>query len=143
MSRKAPAVEGATPFNRALVVEDDGLIAMTIEQALLDAGCAEVRLSASTVDAMDVLRAWHPDVVVLDVHLSDRDDGWAIAELLRELGPSRPQIIFSTGTPDAIPPHVAELGSVLEKPYQADALIALLRQPAKSGLLSRIKNALQ
>ena len=143
MGKKGSRSDRDTTLARALVVEDDGLIAMTIEQALLDAGCEEVRLSASTADAMDTLREWHPDVVVLDVHLSDRDDGWAIAELLRELGPKRPRIIFSTGAPDAIPAHVAELGHVLEKPYQPEALTALLRQPARTGLFSRLKSALQ
>ena len=76
---------------------------------------------------------------MLDVHLADRDDGWAIAELVRSLGLSSPRIIFSTGMPDDIPADVAELGCILEKPYDAAILIDLLRSPKRGGIFSRLR----
>ena len=126
-----------------LVVEDDAVLGLTIEQALLDAGVAQVVLSASTEEALRRLREERPDVIVLDVHLADRDDGWAIAELVRTLGPDSPRIIFSTGAPQDIPENVAALGCTLEKPYDAAVLVDLLRQPRRRGIISRLRGALR
>ncbi|MCV0382394.1 MAG: response regulator [Erythrobacter sp.] len=127
---------------RVLVVEDDGILAISIEDALRDAGIEDVELTASTEAALESLRREQPDAVVLDVHLADRDDGWAIAELLRGLGPKRPRIVFSTGAPASIPEDIAELGAILAKPYENSALIALLREPRRQGILSRLRGAL-
>ncbi|MBQ94789.1 MAG: response regulator [Actinobacteria bacterium] len=126
-----------------LVVEDDAVLGLTIEQALLDAGVAKVALSASTEEALRHLRDDQPQVIVLDVHLADRDDGWAIAELVRTLGPDSPRIIFSTGAPQDIPADIAALGCILEKPYDADILVDLLRQPRRQGIISRLRGALR
>ena len=126
-----------------LVVEDDAVLGLTIEQALLDAGVARVALSASTEDALRHLRDDQPQAIVLDVHLADRDDGWAIAELVRTLGPDSPRIIFSTGAPQDIPADIAALGCILEKPYDADILVDLLRQPRRQGIISRLRGALR
>ena len=126
-----------------LVVEDDAVLGLTIENALLDAGVKQVALSTSTEEAMEHLRDERPDAIVLDVHLADRDDGWAIAELVRTLGADSPQIIFSTGAPQDIPADIAALGCTLEKPYDAQELIAVLRQSKPRGIISRLRGALR
>ena len=100
-----------------LVVEDDAVLAMALEMALLDAGVEQVEISSTSEMALAALRSGQPDAIVLDVHLADRDDGWAIAELVRSLGPSGPRIVFSTGAPQDIPEEIAEMGCIMEKPY--------------------------
>ncbi|QDM42040.1 response regulator [Altererythrobacter sp. TH136] len=115
---------------------------MAIEQALLDGGATEVKMCSTTAEALAVLRDTRPDGMVLDVHLADRDDGWALAELVNSVGPKPPRIVFSTGAPQDIPPEIAELGPVLAKPYDHNDLIAALRQPPRPGLLGRLKQAL-
>lgn len=126
-----------------LVVEDDAVLGLAIEQALLDAGVDHVALSTTTEDALLHLRTETPGAIVLDVHLADRDDGWAIAELVRTLGPDSPRIIFSTGAPQDIPEDIAALGHVLEKPYAPEDLVALLQQPRRRGIISRLRGALR
>nr|WP_247711213.1 response regulator [Qipengyuania vesicularis] len=125
-----------------MVVEDDAVIGLTIEQALLDNGVSQVEICPTTDEALAALRRKQPAAIVLDVHLADRDDGWAIAELVRTLGPDSPRIIFSTGMPKDIPDHIAELGCVLEKPYEAQVLVDLLREPQRKGIISRLRGAL-
>ncbi len=132
--RKIPA-----GFGRILVVEDDGLLALSIEQALLDEGAGEIILCSSTDAALVNLRQKRPDAIVLDVHLADRDDGWAIAELVNDIGPNPPRIVFSTGSPQDIPPKIAELGPVLVKPYDPADLIDAIRGPKRLGLFSRLR----
>ena len=116
---------------------------MAIEETLRDAGVAEVELCPTTDCALAALRRKQPDVIVLDVHLADRDDGWAIAELVQALGPDSPRIIFSTGQPADIPEEIAALGCVLEKPYSPHVLVDLLAQPEKRGVISRLRGALR
>ncbi|MDN3646459.1 response regulator [Pontixanthobacter aestiaquae] len=108
---------------RVLVVEDDAILSLSIEQILVDAGVPEIRVCQTTTEAVQLLKTMRPDALVLDVHLADRDDGYSIAELVAALKPNAPKIVFSTGTPDDIPPQVARLGTVLEKPYGPDDLV--------------------
>lgn len=118
------------------------MLALTIEMTLRDAGVEQVEMSSTTESALNVLRREKPDAIVLDVHLADRDDGWAIAELVRSLGPASPRIIFSTGAPRDIPEEIAELGCILEKPYEPEILVEVLRAPKRRGIISRLRNAL-
>jgi DNA-binding response OmpR family regulator len=132
-----------TSLGRALIVEDDPLLAMTLEDALRDGGAEAVVVCESVAAAMAELERLKPDILVLDVKLADRDDGWAMAELVTELSPRPPAIIFSTGAPEKIPEKVAELGAVLAKPYDPAALIAVLAEHRrKPGLLGRLREAL-
>lgn len=116
---------------------------MTIEQALLDAGVHEVEICASTKQAMKSLSARKPELVIIDVHLADSDDGWAIAELVESMKPRPPRVIFSTGAPQDIPERIALMGPVLEKPYDAQDLVTLMRQPRRRGLISRLRRAIR
>ncbi|MGX7951636.1 response regulator [Tsuneonella sp. HG249] len=138
------ASEGKTrrALGDVLLVEDDALIAVALEGSLLDAGAKSVTICTTTAEALAALRDHKPDSMVLDIHLADRDDGWAIAELVNSVGPNPPRIVFSTGSPQDIPSEIAELGPVLEKPYDHAELIAALRRPPRAGLLARIKHAL-
>jgi len=79
---------------------------------------------------------------VLDVHLADRDDGWALAELVEQLGPPHPRIIFSTGSPDEIPPDIAEMGPVFEKPYDPAELVEALSGDERRGFFARLRAAI-
>ena len=130
-------------LGRALIVEDDALLAMNLEEALMRGGAEEVVVCNSVAAAMEELARLKPDILILDVQLADRDDGWAMAELVTTLSPRPPVIIFSTGAPERIPEHVAQLGAVLAKPYDPAALIAVLGDlRRKPGLLTRLREAL-
>lgn len=128
-------------LRHVLVVEDDPVLAMATEDTLREGGVERVDICPTTEAALEVLRADRPDAIVLDVHLADRDDGWAIAELVESLGEASPRIVFATGSPQDIPPHIAQLGSVLEKPYPPERLIAALREPGRRGIFARLRGA--
>lgn len=130
------------PLGHVLLVEDDPLIALALEGSLLDAGAKSVTICTTSAEALAALREHKPDGLVLDVHLADRDDGWAIAELVNSVGPKPPRIVFSTGAPQDIPPEIAELGPILAKPYDHGDLVAALGRPPREGIFARLKEAL-
>lgn len=139
---KTRTAKPARSLGHVLLVEDDPLIALALEGSLLDAGASSVTICTSSAEALAALRDNKPDGLVLDVHLADRDDGWAIAELVNSVGPKPPRIVFSTGAPQDIPVEIAELGPVLEKPYDHKELIAALSRPPREGIFSRLRDAI-
>lgn len=122
-----------------LLIEDDATLSLWIEEVLRDAGTTKVTHCISTQEAMVALKDGEFDCIILDVHLADRDDGWAIAELIQSVTLKRPQIIFSTGSPDDIPDHIAKLGTLLEKPYTEEALVSNTRIGGKSRNVGLLK----
>ena len=142
MSRRKTSADGRKRLGRVLVVEDDSILGLAIEVALRDAGVSEVVLCPSIASAMEALEQGAPEAIVLDVHLTDRDDGWALAELVDMLGPKRPRIVFSTASPGDIPAEIAEMGPVFEKPYDPAQLAEALTSGTRSGLFDRLRSAI-
>ncbi len=129
-------------LGRVLLAEDDAVLAMSLEDALREGGASHVQICSSMAATMAALDKGRFDALVLDVHLADRDDGWALAELVSLLGPERPRIAFSTGSPQSIPPEVAEMGPVFEKPYDPAQLVAELAGGKRTGLIARLRRAI-
>lgn len=133
-------VADSKALRRVLLVEDDAILAMTLEDALRAAGASEVIICATMLKAVRELEHGpRPDAMILDVHLADRDDGWALAELVDILGPKPPRIVFSTGTPQDVPESARGLGPVFEKPYDPADLVQFLQGEKRPGLLSRLR----
>jgi len=136
------AADAKRPLGRVLVVEDDAVLALEIENALHAVGVAQVVICPSIATAMLALEEAEADCLVLDVHLADRNDGWALAELVDQLGPRRPCIAFSTGSPESIPPAIAEMGLVFEKPYDPAELAQALASGRRRGFFARLRDAI-
>ena len=131
--------KAAKSIARVLLVEDDPVLAMGLEDAFLRAGSKDVVICQTMKASMlELEKGARPDALVLDVHLGDRDDGWALAELVTMLGPKPPKIAFSTGSPEEIPEGIAKMGPVFEKPYDPDTLVEHLAMGDKRGIIARL-----
>lgn len=128
-------------LGRVLIVEDDPVLALALEDALRTGCAADVVICPSMEAAMAELHRQTPGAIVLDIHLADRDDGWALAELTDLIGTRRPRIVFSTAAPQDIPEEIAEMGAVFEKPYDPAALVAALCGEEQHGLFARLRGA--
>jgi len=137
-----PARKPASSLGRVLLVEDDAVLAMALEDALRVGGAQKVDICSSMAATMAALDKGRYDALVIDVHLADRDDGWALAELVSLLGPRPPRIAFSTGSPEAIPPEVAEMGPVFVKPYDPVQLVTELAGGRRKGLIARLRRVM-
>lgn len=107
----------ASRLGTVVIVEDDAVIALALEEAVRDAGAERVITLARAAEAMAALADVVPEVLVLDLSLHDSDDGYGLAEVALELFHPPPRVIFSTGSPERIPPRLARRGKIFAKPY--------------------------
>ncbi len=64
--------------SNVLVVEDESMIAMLIEEMLLDLGCGSIWLASNMEEAQAILKDNRPHLAVLDVNLGG-DSGYRLA----------------------------------------------------------------
>jgi CheY-like chemotaxis protein len=125
-------MEPATPDrppDDVLIVEDDPIIALDFEDAILGFGVKRVRTAASVAKALERIADRAPDFALLDVGLV-REKSFAIAERLDEL---KIPFVFVTGyAADVSLPQAFRDRPRLPKPYSSDALRALLNCRAGS-----------
>ena len=116
-----PALEEDRP--RVLVVDDEDAIRAFLAMALSDAGFA-VRQAADGLQALDAVRSWHPDVVLLDL-VMPRLHGWDVAHVCRGL-PRPPRVVLMTATP-AGPAAARDTGAdaCLAKPLDVEDVLTL------------------
>jgi two-component system, response regulator PdtaR len=122
-------IEPVDQQRRVLIVEDDFLIAMQAEAALLDAGFSVSGVATTAEEAVAMAREHQPALVIMDIRLAGRRDGVeAAGDLFRELGL---RCVFATAHDDLQTRTRAEpfapLGW-LSKPYTMASLISLVRE---------------
>ena len=71
------------PTLRMLYVEDNRLNALLFEEAIKMRGGVELRVVEDGPDAFELLKGWHPDVLVLDAHLPSMS-GYEVLTRLRQ-----------------------------------------------------------
>lgn len=114
-----------------LIIEDEPLIAMSIEDVLRDCGCTSFDLAASVEQAIVAAKRRCPDLITADVELAPGCGIDAVAAICGE----RPiPVIFITSAP--APVDARRPGSIIvRKPFDTvqikDALgLALASRPA-------------
>jgi len=116
---------------RALLIEDEMLVAMLIEDMLTDAGCvlagSASRLSDALVMAGD--DALEADFAILDVNLAG-EASFAVAEVLARRGLP---FAFSTGYGAHGLPEVWRGRPVLQKPFTAAEVQTILERIVSGG----------
>jgi DNA-binding response OmpR family regulator len=113
----------------AMVVEDEAIIAMSLEDGLSDKGFEVVGPFSSCAAALAALETATPDLAILDAVLSDGP----CLELARELRRRGVPFMIYSGA-DAFDEHASELDGVpwVEKPSSFETVLA-----AAVGLLDR------
>ena len=111
---------------RILVVEDEFLIALEIEQMLVDLGCTVIGPVPSVARALALLEREAPDFAILDVNLG-RERSTPVAEALRADG-----VPFGLATgydrsqlPEEAYRDATHLGKPLDRHRLVDALACL------------------
>jgi two-component system, response regulator PdtaR len=107
-----------------LIVEDEALVALTIEEVLTDAGYAVCGIADTPDAALELARRHEPGLAVVDVRLAAGGDGIALAELLVAMGPI--SILFATANCADVRKRARAGQGCLSKPFQAGWLLAAL-----------------
>ncbi|MFT4219950.1 MAG: response regulator transcription factor [Microbacterium sp.] len=122
---------------RVLVVDDEHMLTDLLSMALRMEGW-EVRTAASGYEALQGVREFSPDAMVLDIMMPDLD-GMAVLQRLRQAGNDVP-VLFLTAK-DAVADRVAGLTAggddYVTKPFSLEEVVARLR-----GLMRRAGTAL-
>ena len=107
---------------RILLVEDEALVAMLVEDALVAQGHVVTGIADTRADALALADADRPDLALCDVRLAQGDCGRGVATTLAERG--IPCLFLSGNCPD-ISDHPLILGCVA-KPFQCAALARVI-----------------
>jgi two-component system OmpR family response regulator len=122
---------------RIAVVDDEQMLTDLLSMALRMEGW-EVKTAASGYEALQLVRDFEPDALVLDIMMPDLD-GMAVLHRLRQSGDDVP-VLFLTAK-DAVADRVAGLTAggddYVTKPFSLEEVVARLR-----GLMRRAGSAL-
>ena len=117
------------------VVEHDPMLGMLLQEVLSDEGYA-TELWIECEGALECIRRTHPDLVILDLWLRRRGDGWQVFDHLQR-DPATRQIPIILCTDDTLRLQmegaqlVERAAAVLEKPFELDRLLTLVNQALK------------
>jgi two-component system response regulator MprA len=115
---------------RVLVVDDDADTRHMLREALQDEGYG-VECAAHGLEALQSVRLWRPDVILLDL-IMPRMHGWAFAEAYRKLPDASAPIIAMT----AAGPRAARAAATIKpaevvlKPVDVPELLDLIARHA-------------
>lgn len=121
---------------RILIVEDEMLVAMNLEDMLLDLGHEVAGIASRLEPALSLAAEGHFDLALLDVNLAG-SQSFPVAEILRQ---RNIPFLFATGY--GIKGIIEEFRSypVLQKPFRAvdleqalERAASLLQRPASAG----------
>lgn len=99
-----------------LLVEDDDLVAFTVEEMLLQANATAVVLAADVPTALAALAEGRFDAAIVDINLAGQPS-WPVAAELRRLG-----IPYLTVTGYTDEQHEL-MGKLLPKPYSMQQML--------------------
>ena len=99
---------------RFLLIEDESMIAMLIEDMLVDLGCVVIGVATGVEDAIGRIASTVFDAAILDLNLNGRRSYPAAHALMEK---SRP-FLFSTGYGAAGVPEEFSRIPILTKPFQ-------------------------
>src|ERR1700730_18429499 len=98
-----------------LIIEDEALIAMSVESCLLDAGAALVKIADSIALAQSALDEGIPfDAAVVDLHLADGNAS-PLIQVLSERG--IPVVVTTGDELDRGQPALSKAVAILQKPH--------------------------
>ena len=108
----------------ALIIEDEALIAMTIEEVLRDCGFASLDTAISTEEAIACARRACPDLITADANLKPGSGMEAVNSICTS--PSIP-VIFVTARAEEFANGIP-LYPWIMKPFSADTLIKVVER---------------
>jgi YesN/AraC family two-component response regulator len=117
---------------KILIVEDEKVIKELIADYLDMKGYENVFTASSGKEAMERIERDKPDIIFLDIQLTDDIDGMQVLKKSKELSP-KTKVIMLSAYQDKYGKEAKELGSYafLKKPIQISTLDKILKEAIK------------
>jgi CheY-like chemotaxis protein len=117
-----------------LFIEDDPEIQAIIDEALCDGGY-EPALATSGEEAVTLLRGRMTKyrVLVTDINLAGRIDGWEVARAAREIDPGFPVIYMTGAAADEWAVQGVPNSVLLTKPFAPSQLVTAISSLLNAG----------
>jgi CheY-like chemotaxis protein len=117
---------------KILIVDDDPDLVEATQLVLENAGYT-VGSANSRAEAMQVVQTFDPDLILLDVMMDEPDDGFTLAQVLRDQGLKTPIIMLTsiakvTGLQYGVDRETVPVDDFEEKPIKSEKLLAKIRQ---------------
>jgi CheY-like chemotaxis protein len=116
----------------AILVVDDDPVSLMLVESVLQAEGYETRKATSPVHALEILKSWTPDVILVDIELHGLENGLEFARRLKANVATRATTIVAfTAYRESWSEEEARLAGCdgfLEKPITAQKLAAALRE---------------
>lgn len=125
-------MNGRSGAKRILVIEDEMMVAMGLEMALMEAGYEVVGPFGRLDQALEAARNGQMDLALLDVNVRG-DAIFPVAEILTARGIP---FAFLTGYGRETLPVEFKAGRVLSKPFQAERLLATIKSMSSESMSS-------
>ncbi len=112
---------------RILLVEDEGLVRLTLAETLEDAGYLVTEAINGEEAELLIGGAHGFDVLLTDIQMPGLADGIAVARRFHQRHPNSP-VVFMTGRPDVLSRmgQLSEGEALLRKPFRAGEMLAAL-----------------
>ena len=120
---------------RIFLLDDDELIITMLSRALRNEGF-ETQVQTSGRDVIEKIETWHPDLVMLDIHLGEDRNGLDILNEIKE-NELNTQVVMLTGDDTAETAiRAMKIGAAdyLTKPFNVDEVIMVIK-----GVLEKSK----
>jgi CheY-like chemotaxis protein len=127
-ARASLPTEGTMTGAQVLVVEDETLLAETLCDLLLNAGCEPVGPAANVAIALRLIEKSRIDAAILDVRLMD-EVSFSVAYALRARG--IPLMFLTVSERRDLPVDLSD-EILIEKPFKAPMLIETVRRLARA-----------
>jgi len=112
-----------------LVIEDEALIAMFIEDVLLEHGATSVSVASTEEQAIAAAQVRRPDFITSDVTLAEGSGIHAVTAIEREHGCL--PVLFITATPDGVRER-GPVHRVTSKPFDPRLVANAFREMARA-----------
>ena len=130
---------------RILIIEDDPDVVLLLEDILMEGGY-HTDIWTRCTGAVEHIRQTQPQVVLLDLWLEQRGDGWTVLDALREdAATAQLPVIICTADRQAVEAEAARGIDahclVLHKPFDLDTLLAIVQAALQGDAALRYREA--
>lgn len=131
------------PKQKAMIVDDDEFMLACIA-AIFEHDRWSVASTTDHKKVIEIAERFQPDVILLDVNLSDGVSGYSVADKLKESGSLAPVVFITSEMSDEFRDNAFKHGAIdfYTKPFDVNELLEHTRPIARLGRLNKIINSL-